>query len=331
MKPIAVLISDLHFTPSTLELASQAFSMAAAEAKLLDVPFIIAGDTLDSKAIIRGECANRLISLMEYHAPGIDTYIMVGNHDRLNEKAPAHTLNFLRPYCTVVDEPTPLVNDLLLVPYYSDLDELRELISYLGPGSGTWIMHQGLKGAHMGEYIIDNSSIEPEAFDGLRVISGHYHRAQDIKCGQTGLWSYIGTPYTTSFAEAGDGPKGFRVLYDDGTLELIPTNLRKHVILSYEIGQILEKPPQLLPEDLVWVKVSGPQTELDKLDKKSLGHMLLGHENFKLDKVYTDVASPKEPTEGLDSGTILDNIIDRANETKEQKQVLKRLWREVLS
>ncbi len=60
-KPKAVLISDLHFTPSTLELASSALIQAKDAAIRLDIPLILCGDTLDTKDIIRA----RLVDSVE--------------------------------------------------------------------------------------------------------------------------------------------------------------------------------------------------------------------------------------------------------------------------
>ena len=62
-KPIAVLISDVHYTPSSLPIAHTAMKMALSKAEALKVPLIDCGDILDSKAIIRAECANALIEL----------------------------------------------------------------------------------------------------------------------------------------------------------------------------------------------------------------------------------------------------------------------------
>jgi hypothetical protein len=57
-KPVAVLISDVHFNLSTLELASSAMKMAQNRAVELNVPLVVAGDLTDHKAIIRGEVAD---------------------------------------------------------------------------------------------------------------------------------------------------------------------------------------------------------------------------------------------------------------------------------
>lgn len=342
-KPRAVIISDLHFSVPTLELASNALKQALVKATELRAPLVIAGDLLDSKAIIRGECANRLIEILS-EPRDIRVLIIAGNHDLLNEKGKDHTLNFLRSYCEIID--SPVFDDHVcawLFPYFSDTNELLKWLK-ITPSKYPIIMHQGVMGADMGSYVIDKTSLPKEAFKNFRVISGHYHKAQDIECGvgpksptisYKGIFSYIGSPYTISFAEVNDGPKGFRVLYEDGSLGSIPTNLRKHKVIEFTTDTINKLIPNKLLDisltDLVWIKVMGPQSELEKLNKKVLGMRLFGHSNYKLDKIVTDSTKLVDNSVNLTDKQILDNIIDSKPENNEYKIYLKDLWRGLLS
>lgn len=334
--PKAVIISDIHFTPTSLELASSALEQAAQTAKKLGVPLILAGDTLDSKAIIRGECANRLIEILGSLRD--KPYVLVGNHDLLNEKGREHSLNFLRPYAHIVEAPAQYDSlGFWLIPYMNDTAELEGWLKQI-PTGATLIIHQGVQTAFMGHYVQDKTSLPKEAFADFRVISGHYHRAQDIKCGRprkgaVGLFSYVGSPYTTSFSEANDGPKGFQVLFDDGILELQPTNLRKHIIIETDTKALDEAEPFEIPAkgDLIWLKVRGPYTELEALNKKALGAKLFGHSNFKLDKIYLEISQLEAKVEQMTDEQVMDAVIDRTEESPAEKESLKALWREILS
>ncbi len=349
-KPRAVLISDIHFTPATLELASKALIQAKDTAYRLKVPLIIAGDTLDTKALMRAEVVNRLIEILSDQSYSESIYVLVGNHDLLNEKGKAHSLEFLKPHCRVVQSVVQDVSSgLWMIPYHNDSAELKGVLNDI-PASSTLIMHQGVLGAAMGHYVQDKTSLSPEAFANFRVISGHYHKSQDITCGpmhgaSIGLFSYIGTPYTISFAEANDGSKGFKILYHNGHLEHVDTDLRRHMIFNRttsELSSMMSRPDPFLQklvnkadrltlEDLIWVKVTGPYSELKKLNKTVIGNHLLGHNNFKLDLIPTDSAPLEPKREDVTPDTILDTLIDNTTEDSETKEYLKELWREVLA
>lgn len=327
-KPVAVLISDIHFTVPTLHLASESLIAALELAKQLKIPLIICGDTLDGKAIMRGEVINELVAIFEEDRYG-SVWVLVGNHDLINEKSKEHTLNFLpSAELTCVVGKKTIVNGMYLLPYYSDLEELKLELKTIPKGS-TIICHQGVQTAYLGHYVQDKSSLSPETFDGYRVVSGHYHRKQDIKCGETGLFSYIGNPYTLSFAEANDGPKGFSILKEDGSLELIPLNLRKHVIVERTWENIYKPEPILNKEDILWVKIHGPVSELNTIDKARLGDLLIGHSNFKLDKIATDDQKIDIKSDTMTDANILDSLIDGMSEKDEYKLNLKTLWREL--
>lgn len=334
MKTKAVLISDVHYNPVTLPLADAAMRQALKRAEDENVPLIVAGDLLDTKSIIRGEVANSLISL--FSETEAQVIILVGNHSLLNEKGKEHALNFLMPWAMIVDKPVESKGlGLWFIPYYSNSAELQTVLDTIPKGS-TIIAHQGVQTAYLGHYTQDKSSLPKEAFADFRVISGHYHRAQDIKCGRprkgsVGLFSYVGNPYSLNFGEASDGPKGFQILNDDGTLTFVPTNLRKHVVAERTVGAVFDLIPGLDPDDLLWLKVSGPFLDLEKLDKKAIGDDLLGHSNFKFDKIATDVRPQVVNVEKSTNEELMDVMIDDSGETLQTAKELKKLWRSVMS
>ena len=343
-KPVAVLTADVHYNPTTLPLADAAMRQAISRANDLGVPFIVAGDLHDTKALLRGECVNAMIET--FKTCKTKAYVIVGNHCKINEKGEDHSLKFLQPYVRdVINSPTLTeikINGGLLhmLPYHSDVEELRKVLnSWVVLKGSTIIMHQGLNGV-MSHYIQDKSALNPEDVQDFRVISGHYHKAQDIKTGRprkgaVGLFSYIGNPYSLNFGEANDGPKGFQVLYDDGLMEQVPTNLRKHVVVEtdvYKDSFWKSSPVQYLnPGDLLWLKVKGPQSELKKLNKREIGQRLLGHSNFKLDLIPTEAEALEEnAADAVLDTEVLDALISALPESEEQKTYLKSLWKEIL-
>lgn len=356
-KPIAVLTADIHYSVHTLQLADAAVRMAIDKANSLRIPLIVAGDLHDTKANLRGECVNAMIET--FNRCDLPPYILVGNHDRLNEKAPSHSLNFLGElswsetidsysidtaevtnYLNLIDKPT-FTNEISvnrmsvhLVPYHHNPDELRAYLKTVDKGS-TLIMHQGLEKTNSGHYIQDKSAIKNEDVADFRVISGHYHTRQTIKTGRpqkgaVGLWDYIGNSYTLNFAEANDPPKGFQILMDDGTLEFVPTNLRKHVVYDISINpfEITGTAPYAALEDLVWVKIKGTKEELSSSGRKQAERWINRQAPFRLDLIPTDTVSTKPMTKQLTQGALLDSLIDSLTNTSDaRKMSLKDRWK----
>src|SRR6202034_1760988 len=147
--PVAVIISDVHYNLTNLELADKAMRLAINKANVLEVPLIVAGDLHDTKANLRGECVNAMIETFGIYSRGVQIIIISGNHDRINEKSEIHSLNFLKAYQLVIDKPTKILG-LHLIPYQSDIDDLKRYINKIDTGS-IIVMHQGLVGSNMGD------------------------------------------------------------------------------------------------------------------------------------------------------------------------------------
>lgn len=337
--PTAVLISDVHYSLNTIALSNAVMKQAIECAADLKVPLIVAGDLHDTKANIRGECAAAMIATFKYAvAKEVTTVVLVGNHDRINEKTPAHSLEFLRPYVNHLVDSYDHWFGVHFIPYQNDAEEFERQLEKVPQGSLV-VMHQGVTGAESGEYVYDKSAVNKELLADYRAISGHYHRAQNIKCGRprkggVGLMSYIGSPYTVTFAEANDGPKGFQILMEDGSLQQVRTNLRKHVIehICLEDGQLVVSfENDIFDDDIVWVKLSGPSLEIDTVKKEKIRDVLgLTHLNFKFDKIPTDPSKLLDKEiEKKSNPELMDLLIDKSKESAEKKAELKALWRQL--
>lgn len=337
--PIAVIISDVHYNIQTLEVADKAVRLAIAKANELKVPLIVAGDLHDTKANIRGECIKSMLLTFEMcHTTPI---ILRGNHDSINEKSAEHSLEFLCSDCTIIKYPvTNLLPHWTFIPYQHDANELRSYLKTL-PKKSNIIMHQGITGSRSGDYIQDKSAIQPEDVASFNVISGHYHTRQYIPLPEGGVWNYVGNPYTLSFNEAVDPEKGFQILYDTGVLEFVPTNLRKHVIISVRAEGDANEPwnmrlfyvePKHTEQDIIRFTISGPKEWLYKLDKTQIAKDHDITQDFRLDliPIETTVTLPQENVEKLAQPDLLDSMIDSLSSTDEtKKNRLKSLWKEL--
>lgn len=347
IKPIAVLIADVHYHVNTITVADRCTRMAIDEAHRRRVPLVIDGDLLDQKPIIRGEVAKVLIETLKYaKLLGVEVIVVVGNHDKINEKGADHSLEFIRPWANVIDS-TRSASQLdapriAFIPYQSSVEAFREQLAMIQPG---WliIMHQGVQGAFMGDYSTDKSSIDPAELAAYAVISGHYHRAQSIATSTgnpnyfgVGTLNYIGSPYSTTFAEANDGLKGFQILYSDWSMKQVPTGQRKHVILEMDAagildGELTRMDALVEPGDLVWIKAAGSCADLDRLKKKDMLAQLPAVGFLKFDKISTDTVRAILPTAKMTGPQMLDALIDRSDEPAARKKKLKSVWREAMS
>ncbi len=331
-RPTAVLISDVHYNLQTLPLADASMRMAIDKANSLSIPLIVAGDLHDTKANLRGECVNAMIDTFQYADKlGVFCYVLRGNHDSLNEKSKDSAIKFLEVPAAVIEEPF-FISELTLyaIPYQHSPENLIVYISKLPEGS-TIIMHQGISGSKSGEYIQDKSAISGEYLENLRIISGHYHTRQDIKCGRlrkghVGLASYIGNPYTLNYAEADDPEKGFQILHSDGSLEFIPTNLRRHRV--YELQANDWKGCLVgVKEDLIWLKISGTKEQLSTINKAAVLEHYHYFGNIRLDLIPTDSVNRVEHKNQTQS-ELLDSTIDSLTATTDETKLrLKSLWR----
>jgi DNA repair exonuclease SbcCD nuclease subunit len=339
MEVESVLISDIHFSMANLEPATKALLSALKAANRLEVPLIIAGDLTDGKAIIRGEVANRLIDIFASNT-NVETIIIPGNHDLINEKSSDHALNFLHtiPGVTVYNSATYIKHlDLWVIPYMADPSLFLQQLAKIKRGSKI-IIHQGVQGANMGHYVLDKSSLHKEVFADYRVISGHYHAGQDIKCGRprlgaVGLFTYIGSPYTQSFSEANDPPKGYAVLEASGLLLREEVPLRKHVVIELDVTKMALN-VEWKENDILWFKVKGDASQVNKLTKKKIASLFnLAHTNFRLDLIpnESDKTLTKEQKVDFASDEVLDLLISKLSETDTEKKNLKALWREIVN
>ena len=337
--PVAVLISDIHYNISTLELADAALRMAIYHANKLRVPLVIAGDMHDTKANLRAECVHRMQKTLRL---GHQVIVLRGNHDSLNEKSEVSAIRHLEfGSVSMVDEPSQFnsaTGIVHLIPYQSDPNKMRSILAAT-PKNSLIVMHQGLNGSNSGEYIRDNSAINPEDVANFRVISGHYHARQDIKTGRpranaVGLFSYIGNPFTLTFGEAKDLEKGYQVLLEDGTLEFIPTNLRKHVVFEMTASDIHGGHVLLYnPADLLWLKITGTHDELAKLNRdKIIKTLRIEAASVRIDTTPVDIEASAE-TQGppKTDGHLMDELImTEKTLSDEQKGRLAQLWRNLL-
>ena len=324
-KPIAVLISDVHYTLNTLQVANSAFRSAIDKAVELGVPLIDGGDITNDKAIIRAEIANTLIDTMKYaNSKGLFPILLVGNHSLINEKGKEHALHFLEPYTRVVSSPVYMPGLGGLIPYQSKSSDFLEAVKQFPKGSIV-IGHQGTIGGQLGHYVKDESAFDPKLVKDWKVFLGHYHAHYSLQSTIS-----IGNPYTLTLW--GVQRTAIRVTYfciATQSFDRVVLGLRKHVVVEQSIDQPLAPLCNIGTNDLVWVKLKGPKSEIALRPKDDVGKKL-GLTNFKLDKIYTDSIEVVHRADNMSSHDLLDSLIDAGKDSDQTKKDLKLLWRDLI-
>lgn len=331
-KPVAVVISDIHYNINTLDVADNALFQAVTKANELEVRLIITGDLHDTKANLRAECVGAIIRTLE--SCEVRPFVLRGNHDSLNEKSDHSALEFLNRVACVIEYPEKHGN-WYFMPYQHEPSNFKSYLDDIPRGS-TVFCHQGVINANAGHYIQDKSAVPKEWLAWNRVISGHYHNRQTIECGQShgaylGQFDYVGNPYTLNFAEANDPEKGFQVLYDDGHLEFIPTNLRKHLVYESCISDI-QGLDRLDIKDILWVKITGPSDSLSTFSKADIAESCRIKQDFRLDLIPNETKSiGKTDNETISQSEVLDTLIEGLTNTDNQRKLrLKGLWKKLI-
>lgn len=324
--PLFIIISDLHFSHININQSAYALTCALLKAEELRVPLIIAGDLNDTKAIIRAEVANELIRILKNSKCKI--YLLVGNHDLINEKGKEHGLHYLQDYVEIVDSPKRIYlygQDITFIPYQSTPDDFIKIVKETCHPGDLLVMHQGIREAFMGDYILDKSAVSTDVVAKFTCFSGHYHRHQTI-----GTVTYVGNPFTMSFGEANDPPKGFLVVYKDGHFSQETLNLRKHVVLEVDATCLIKLTDNFSKDDFIWIKLKGSASDLENVTRAEL-KVILGFENFKFDKICIQNNTNIHMVDQISGEEILDKLIDNLKDSVQKKKQLKVLWRGALA
>lgn len=238
-----VAISDVHVSIKNLDVSKATLIQALNKARELNVPLVVAGDLNDGKAIMRSEWVKMLIDLFTEYSDVV-ICVLVGNHDLDNKNSENNSLYFLKTITNVTlwySARTVKLNGELwgVIPYQTTIEQMHvELEKMKAEGVKRLIIHQGILSAYMGDYVVDESSIAPEAFKDFEVVlSGHYHKAQRVSViDSETIIQYFGSPFTVNFGESNQEKFIWVVEQFDGKINLQPimTNVRRHVQIIWD-------------------------------------------------------------------------------------------------
>ena len=206
-----LLIGDPHFKVSNPLESQQFHDEVLKNIKNLEkhIDFIvILGDILDTHEKIHIQPFCRAINFLKMVATFKRTFVLIGNHDRINnnvymtEEHPFSSLKGSIDNLVIVDK-TYFEEGFCFVPYVPN-GRFLEAIGDNLEGSKCFFAHQEFLGCKMGGIISENGDEWDEKFP--PVFSGHIH---DHQIPQKNI-IYTGTPFQHSFSD--DEDKGIFLL-----------------------------------------------------------------------------------------------------------------------
>lgn len=195
-------IGDIHIKPSNTHLVDLLEEQILRHIETHEITHVVLlGDILDTFERIHTQALNRAYQLIQNLRDRVIVYILVGNHDLINNQqflTTQHWMNALKDWKNVyVADRVLSENNMLFVPYVPPGRFTEALdTSALDWKSVDYIFaHQELKGCKMGAIVSVTGDEWDESWP--TVISGHIH---DRQIPQTNIY-YIGASIQNSFGD----------------------------------------------------------------------------------------------------------------------------------
>ena len=290
-KIIAVVFNDCHLKIGNEDAVLEAFMymvlwMVERKLKVL----IFAGDMFDNRSQQRSkqlETFDRMLDLCLAH--GITMHAIPGNHDKTLYE---DEYNFMHPFrhhpAMVYFSKTGTANiggkEFTFIPFYDDsllVPMLKE-----AEGSDVLISHFEMAGSeHLGHVSEKNTITRTTLKKWSKVYLGHFHNEQNITNNITHLPSFR----QTNFGE--DIKKGFAVIHDDLSYELVRGKFKEYVKIEIDMDEATEEELAHIrevhgnSEQVVRIEFTGSETSLKAIDKKSFEDIGI-QVKLKSEKVY---------------------------------------------
>lgn len=199
---MTVVFSDLHLRESSADTCFAVLDYIFNLARQGDGQVVFCGDWWHIRYQVDVRLLNRLdAELRRWQEAGVVLDIVPGNHDQVDTSGANALEVFHRDSVAVWTEPgIDTDNGWGFVPYRKDPEDLSASIQAVANEEPSVIFaHFAVKGAVMNNGRKDDEGVGFITGDGIPVVLGHYHKHQ-----QGVGWQYVGSPYQTSYGEAGN-------------------------------------------------------------------------------------------------------------------------------
>jgi exonuclease SbcD len=273
MKPIAIIFNDIHLKPGNEEQVLESTVHLLQYAKLHNIDkLIFAGDLFESRAFQRQNVLttfNKMLNLI--HESGCTLYLFPGNHDKTEYASFDSFLEGYRFHPNVIFNKEISVIDIegvsiTLLPFFAD----SMLIPMIEEAKGTDVLisHFEMKGStHLGSVSEKSSITRTLLKKWKKTYLGHYHNTHEI----TKDIVHLPSLRQNDFGE--DSNKGFSVLYDNLSYEIIKGRFKGYTKITIDVDKIDAKGIRSLikahenSDDTVRFEFKGEESKLRAIDK----------------------------------------------------------------
>lgn len=279
-KAISVSSTDWHLKRSNIDNILDLIDQKIELARKLDVKELFCfGDVFDSRKAQEIDVLEAFTKTLDKVLEAEMTlWVWAGNHDKTDYLS---HYSFLEPFR---DHPALKLNcshfqlsefNFVGVPYFDDpmwLSEYEKALGCIPKGNlpKTFLLsHRAIEGSVNNDGSKVESTIKPSLFKDLfKVLLGHYHDMQQI--GDNIF--HIPSIQQNNF---GENPlKGFTVLYEDGTHEIVKSNFKEYKTVTVNLDEVPQSDLLKMAEKLVsggeYVRIVtiGEENETNSLNRE---------------------------------------------------------------
>jgi DNA repair exonuclease SbcCD nuclease subunit len=243
----ALIVTDLHLRPSTLEMNQKVLSLIEEKIEELKPDYLInLGDTFHTKNNIQITVQNEYQNFIEKISKKVKVINLVGNHDwgiQYSEH-PFNALKFM-PNVTVVEDVFTL-GKCAFISYCRETTRFQEMLERAGHNIERVFAHMDMNGFTPGSGWEEVSPFfDPEYFKNYKqIISGHLHLAQNKTLSSGTEIIFVGSAYTTDFGESDQEKRFLYMDLDTGDWESIPTGMTMHKTFKIKAGEAFPEIPK---------------------------------------------------------------------------------------
>ena len=254
-----ICFSDIHLREQSEAVAFRVLDWILRAADADDQRVVFCGDWWHLRYQVNVRLLNRVAAVMQqWKERGIHVDLLPGNHDQVDVGG-ANALEIFEAFSnvTVWTEPGIRTDERWgFVPYRKDHEaQIKALLDVAAEAPKVIFAHYGIKGAVMNSGRKDQDGIGTPGME-CPLVLGHYHKHQ-----QGPGYQYVGSPYQTSYGEAGN-VCGCLV---NGVFTPIDVGAPKHYIIEWDPAVSDEPPPNPgEPHDHVRLDIKATQEMIVK-------------------------------------------------------------------